>query len=150
VAARINGELVVWESGQLAFGRLQGRLQRRGAAAIRLASEWPAHFVAFDVLRPAGTGTLAWPYRRRRAALEGLFAEHKLTAPWTLCPSTTDPDTAREWLIWSAVGLEGLVPKPLESHTLCESYLVRAAAKEVEVHWSEEDGEPYVWKFTNG
>ncbi|MDQ1031436.1 hypothetical protein QF035_009018 [Streptomyces umbrinus] len=44
--------------------------------------------------------------------------------------------------------IEGWAPS--ESHTLCESYLVPAAAKEVEVHWSEEDGEPYIWKFPNG
>lgn len=68
-ATALDGELVVWEAGRLAFERLQGRLQRRGATAARLASEWPAHFVAFDVLRLAGTNTVAWPYRRRRAAL---------------------------------------------------------------------------------
>ncbi|MFD3381971.1 MULTISPECIES: ATP-dependent DNA ligase [unclassified Streptomyces] len=114
-ATALDGELVVWEAGQLAFERLQGRLQRRGATAARLASEWPAHFVAFDVLRLAGTNTVAWPYRRRRAALEELFSEHQLAAPWALCPSTTDPDTAREWLTWSAVGLEGLVFKQLDT-----------------------------------
>ncbi|MFE5406737.1 hypothetical protein ACFQ9Z_36660 [Streptomyces sp. NPDC056580] len=34
---RINGERVVWDAGRLAFERLQGRLQRRGAGALRLA-----------------------------------------------------------------------------------------------------------------
>ncbi|MCF2434320.1 hypothetical protein LV779_02775 [Streptomyces thinghirensis] len=32
---------------------------------------------------------------RRRAALETLFAEAALSAPFTLCPSTTEPATAR-------------------------------------------------------
>ncbi|WP_406474615.1 hypothetical protein [Streptomyces sp. NBC_01615] len=36
-----------------------------------------------------------------------------------------------------------------ESHVLCESYLIPANAKSVEVHWSEEDGEPYIWTFPN-
>jgi ATP-dependent DNA ligase len=55
------------------------------------------------------------PARRRRAALERLFAEHQLTAPWVLCPSTTDPATVREWLTnWTAVGVEGVVYKRLE------------------------------------
>ncbi|MFM9700960.1 DNA ligase-like domain-containing protein [Streptomyces europaeiscabiei] len=53
-ATALNGELIVWESG-----RLQGRLQRRGAGAVRLTAEWPAHFVAFDLLRIAGTDTMA-------------------------------------------------------------------------------------------
>ncbi|MFH9968535.1 ATP-dependent DNA ligase [Streptomyces mirabilis] len=113
-ATALDGELVVWEAGRLAFERLQGRLRRRGAGADRLAQECPAHFVAFDLLRLAGTATMAWPYRRRRAALEQLFAARRLAAPWALCPSTTNPDTVREWLTWTAVGLEGVVFKRLE------------------------------------
>ncbi|WP_405623799.1 ATP-dependent DNA ligase [Streptomyces sp. NBC_00076] len=66
-------------------------------------------------MRLAGTDTTGWPYRRRRAALEDLFTEHTLTAPWALCPSTTDAGTVNEWLSWSAVGLEGIVFKLLES-----------------------------------
>ncbi|WP_282700982.1 hypothetical protein [Streptomyces sp. CC219B] len=37
-----------------------------------------------------------------------------------------------------------------ESHTFCETYLVPADAKNVEVHWTETDGEPYIWTFPNG
>lgn len=106
--------MVVWEGCRLAFELLQGRLRRRGAAAARLAAVQPAHFVAFDLLRLAGQDVTAWPYWRRRAALEKLFAEQRLEAPWTLCPSTTDPDTATEWLTWTAVGVEGLCFKPLQ------------------------------------
>ncbi|MFI2764882.1 ATP-dependent DNA ligase [Streptomyces echinatus] len=113
-ATALDGELVVWESDRLAFERLQGRLQRRGVGAARLAAEWPAHFVAFDLLHLAGTDTTGWPYRRRRVALERLFAEQALTAPWVLCPSTTDPATVQEWLAnWTAVGVEGVVYKRL-------------------------------------
>ncbi|CAM5491496.1 hypothetical protein [Streptomyces purpurascens] len=36
-----------------------------------------------------------------------------------------------------------------ESHVFCETYVIPANAKNVEVHWSEEDGEPYIWKFPN-
>ncbi|MGX5183410.1 ATP-dependent DNA ligase [Streptomyces avermitilis] len=114
-ATALDGELVVWESGRLAFERLQGRLHRRGAGAARLAEQWPAHFVVFDLLRLRGTDTTRWPYRRRRAALVELFAERPLTAPWTLCPSTTDPDMVREWLTWTSTGLEGVVFKGLDS-----------------------------------
>ncbi|MEU9785563.1 ATP-dependent DNA ligase [Streptomyces phaeochromogenes] len=59
---------------------------------------------------------MTWPYSRRRAALEELFREHRLTAPWALCPSTTDPDTVHEWpTSWTAVCLEGVVLKRLDS-----------------------------------
>jgi len=114
-ATALDGELVVWEAGRLAFERLQVRLQRRAAGAAALAAQWPAHFVAFDVLRLAGTDTIGWPYRRRRAALEEMFAQRHLMAPWVLCPSTTDPSTVREWLAdWTAAGLEGVVFKNLD------------------------------------
>ncbi|WP_432189833.1 ATP-dependent DNA ligase [Streptomyces sp. Tue6028] len=108
-----DGELVVWEAGRLAFERLQHRLQRRGSGAERAAGEWPAHFVAFDLLRLSGTDTTGWPYRRRRTALKSLFAGRRLTAPWTLCPSTTDQAVVNEWLTWGAVGMEGVVYKRL-------------------------------------
>ncbi|WP_079148670.1 ATP-dependent DNA ligase [Streptomyces agglomeratus] len=70
---------------------------------------------AFDLLRLAGMHTTRWPYRRRREALEKLFVEHRLAAPWALCPSTTDEGTVREWLThWTAAGVEGVVYKRLE------------------------------------
>ncbi|MEU0896779.1 ATP-dependent DNA ligase [Streptomyces massasporeus] len=114
-ATALDGELVIWEENRLAFERLQKRLQRRGAAAARAADEAPAHFVAFDLLRLSGTDTTAWPYQRRRAALESVFAAQHLSAPWALCPSTTDPDTVKEWLTWAAVGIEGVVFKRLDA-----------------------------------
>lgn len=113
-ATAMDGELVVWDAaGRLAFERLQNRFARRGAGAVRAAEEWPAHFVAFDLLRLSGTVTIGWPYWRRRAALESVFAARRLFAPWALCPSTTDPDTVREWLSWASVGMEGVVFKRL-------------------------------------
>ncbi|WP_435845729.1 ATP-dependent DNA ligase [Streptomyces griseofuscus] len=114
-ATALDGELVVWEAGRLAFERLQERARRRGAGAARLAQAQPAHFVAFDLLRLAGTSTMGWPYTRRREALEHLFAEYRLTAPWSLCPSTTDPATVREWLTWTQAGVEGVLFKKLDS-----------------------------------
>ncbi|GAA4339710.1 hypothetical protein GCM10023086_74900 [Streptomyces venetus] len=71
---------------------------------------------AFDLLRLEGTDTTRWTYRQRREALAALFAEHQLTAPWALCPSTTDPDTVHEWLThFPVAGLEGVVFKRLDS-----------------------------------
>ncbi|MFE2137649.1 hypothetical protein ACFW9X_31495, partial [Streptomyces sp. NPDC059466] len=32
--------------------------------AARAAEEWPAHFVAFDLLRLSGAATSGWPDRR--------------------------------------------------------------------------------------
>ncbi|MEV6810064.1 ATP-dependent DNA ligase [Streptomyces sp. NPDC051132] len=109
----LYGELVVWESGRLAFERLQQRLARRGPGAVEAVRQWPAHYVVFDLVH-AGADVTGWPYGRRRAALEALFADHGVEAPLTLCPSTTDPAVAMGWLEWTAAGLEGLCFKRLD------------------------------------
>ncbi|MFP1629894.1 ATP-dependent DNA ligase [Streptomyces sp. 5K101] len=94
-------------------------LQRRAVSGARtvddLATRMPAHFIAFDVLQADGQELLTEPYQRRRDALENLFQEHGLTPPWTLCPMTTDPALAQEWLTsWTRVpGVEGVVIKGL-------------------------------------
>ncbi|MFF9074578.1 ATP-dependent DNA ligase [Streptomyces sp. NPDC014872] len=111
VPALLDGELVVWEDGRLAFERLTERIHRRGANAARSAAAAPAHFVAFDLLHVDGRSLFGQPYTARREALEELFGRYRLSPPWTLCPSTGDPDTARTWLSWSAVGVEGCVFK---------------------------------------
>ncbi|MFJ4691908.1 hypothetical protein [Streptomyces sp. NPDC088766] len=111
----IDGELVVRERDRPAFERLRQRLARRGAAAVRAAREWPAHFVAFDPVQRGGDLAVR-PYAWRRAALEELFAESGLTAPWVLCPSTADPALAREWLERTAAGVEGLCFKQTLAH----------------------------------
>ncbi|WP_329046778.1 ATP-dependent DNA ligase [Streptomyces sp. NBC_01422] len=110
----LDGELAVLEHGQLSFPALQRR-----AAAVRnaktLAAALPAHFIAFDVLQAEGQELLDEPYARRRQILEALFADHRLTPPWTLCPSTSDLAVAEEWLHeWTDVpGIEGVVVKSL-------------------------------------
>ncbi|MGW7064767.1 ATP-dependent DNA ligase [Streptomyces sp. NPDC054904] len=118
----LDGELLVWdpEAGRLSFDALQRRAAARGRSAPSLAARWPAYFVAFDVLQLDGQELLQRPYTERRALLEALFTDHALTAPWTLCPMTTDLATAREWLeSWTDVsGVEGLVIKPLNSRYL--------------------------------
>ncbi|WP_404870913.1 hypothetical protein ACI1MP_37280 (plasmid) [Kitasatospora griseola] len=94
----LDGELVVWEAGRLAFERLQRRLASRGARVGQAAKEWPAHFVAFDLLHDGERDLTGWPFRRRRAALEELFAGLPTAGPLALCPSTTGPAPATEWL----------------------------------------------------
>ncbi|WP_328760959.1 MULTISPECIES: ATP-dependent DNA ligase [unclassified Streptomyces] len=118
----LDGELLVWdpEAGALSFEALQRRAAARARGAAALAARTPAYFVAFDVLQIDGVEMLSLPYRERRRRLEVLFASRALTAPWTLCPMTTDLATAQDWLeSWTDVsGVEGLVIKPLNSKYL--------------------------------
>ncbi|MGW7074508.1 hypothetical protein ACWGH2_04180 [Streptomyces sp. NPDC054871] len=44
-----------------------------------------------------------------------------------------------------ALDIEGW--KQGETHVLCDTYLVPKDAKDLEIHWAEEDGEPFIWKF---
>ncbi|MEV5731312.1 ATP-dependent DNA ligase [Streptomyces pharetrae] len=107
----LDGELVVWVEGQMSFEALQRRAVSGGRTAARLAQEMPAHFIAFDLLQLDGQELLHVPYGERRAQLEQMFTDQGLSAPWTLCPETTEVATAHEWLAsWTQVpGVEGLV-----------------------------------------
>jgi ATP-dependent DNA ligase len=105
----LDGELVIWHDGRLAFERLQSRLNRRPVAVVRLAAESPAGFVAFDLLHLGGQRVLDRPYRERRDRLEALFADFELGPPWTLCPATEDPADVGPWLsAWLPLGIEGV------------------------------------------
>ena len=75
----------------------------------------------------AGDGTTIWADGKRGALLIGAADD---------APGCEDPYDVESW-------------KSGESHVFCESYLVPSNAKSLEVHWSEEDGEPYIWKFPN-
>ncbi|MEV7729166.1 hypothetical protein AB0P15_31220 [Streptomyces sp. NPDC087917] len=93
----LDGELLVWDpiEGRLSFEALQRRAAARGRGAPALAARWRAYYLAFDILQLNGQELLSRPYWDRRALLEELFTGHGMTAPWTLCPMTTDPETAR-------------------------------------------------------
>lgn len=104
-----DGELVIWNEGRLDFKLLLRRHGRRGSAVRALAAQHPAHYVAFDLLYLDDRSLMREPYHVRRGELERVFADFELTPPWTLCPSTTDPDEAALWLTtWADLGIEGL------------------------------------------
>ncbi|MCX4826727.1 hypothetical protein OG883_44605 [Streptomyces sp. NBC_01142] len=76
----------------------------------------------------ANEGTTIWADGKRGALLIGAADTG---------PGCEDPYDIKGW-------------KAGESHTLCESYLVPANAKSIEVHWSANDeGDPNIWKFAN-
>ncbi|WP_329125104.1 ATP-dependent DNA ligase [Streptomyces sp. NBC_01353] len=113
----LDGELVVWDAraGRLSFEGLQSRARARGRHARGLAASLPAFFIAFDILQQDGMELTNYPYIQRRARLEALFTTRRLSAPWTLCPMTTELATAQEWLdSWTEVsGVEGIVVKAM-------------------------------------
>lgn len=117
--AILDAELVIWADGRLAFERLTPRLNRTPAAVTRLSTQAPAAVVVFDLLRWADTDYLPLPYERRRTDLEALFAARVLEPPFNLCPSTSEPRVAEQWLQdWVPLGVEGLVLKNTQARYL--------------------------------
>lgn len=113
-ASLLDGELLVWTGGRLAFERLGVRLHRRPAVVARLAATEPASLMAFDALYLDSTSLLRRTYAERRGALEELFAAGRARPPLNLCPSTVDEAVARSWLEqWAPDHVEGLVLKPV-------------------------------------
>jgi len=85
----LDGELLGWKDGTvLPFGMLQKRLGRKTLPAD-LKEKVPITFTAFDLLERDGEDLRPWPLRRRREALEELFATEetgphvRLTQPLT-------------------------------------------------------------------
>ena len=107
----LDGELVVWTGQGLDFTALQTRVIAPRNAQ-RIAAVQPASFVAFDLLRLAGTDFTGQPLRIRRQELEQL----RLTPPIQVTPATSDPAVAQQWQVdyqAAGVGIEGLVIKGL-------------------------------------
>ncbi|MEV4539298.1 ATP-dependent DNA ligase [Asanoa sp. NPDC049518] len=107
----LDGELVVWDEGRQrsSFALLQRRAGA-GRRVLQLARQYPAHYVVFDVLATGDASWLPAPLVERRALLEELMTE--TPANLVLCPHTTDPAVAREWIeTWTDTGIEGVVAK---------------------------------------
>lgn len=110
----LDGEIVVATKAGLDFDALQQRVHPAASRVARLARETPASFVAFDILRVAGTDCMARPQAERRLLLEALLAEAE--APLYLTPMTTDPELATCWLQnFEGAGLDGVMAKPAEA-----------------------------------
>ena len=102
----LDGEIVIDgdRDGAEAFGALQQRIHPAASRIERLAREWPASYVAFDLLERDGAQLLGEPFERRRAALdarEGLRRSRLVR----------DPAAAQRWLERS----EGVVAKRLDA-----------------------------------
>ncbi|MDG4825599.1 ATP-dependent DNA ligase [Asanoa sp. WMMD1127] len=107
----LDGELVVWDEDRerSSFALLQRRAAA-GRHALRLAHRYPAHFVVFDLLATPEQSLLPAPLAERRQHLERLLAD--VPNQLVLCPHTTSPAVAREWIdTWTSTGIEGVVAK---------------------------------------
>ena len=114
----VDGELVSAHDGRLWFEELGMRLRPRSEAGgwkiAELAQQYPASFVAFDLLAVAGADLRGEPNRARRAALESLASGWQ--PPIHLSPATLDPEVARHWFeVFEGAGLDGVIARPLDA-----------------------------------
>ena len=116
VRAVIDGEVLVWdtERARCSFSLLQRRLTV-GRKLPGIVRQYPAHFVAFDILRDGrGVELLDQPLHTRRAKLHRLL--RTAPPPIAVCPQTTDRTVAESWLRdLGDAGVEGVVVKPAGS-----------------------------------
>jgi ATP-dependent DNA ligase len=108
----IDGEIVVPDAAgrQLDFEALGQRIHPAASRVNMLATQTPAHFVAFDLLALGDEDFMDRPFRDRRAALESALAD--VVPPVHLTRTTTDREVATRWFSqFEGAGLDGLIAK---------------------------------------
>jgi ATP-dependent DNA ligase len=109
----LDGELVVPAGEQLSFDDLLQRIHPAESRVRKLAEEFPALYVVFDLLvDERGQSLLLLPLAERRARLEK-FATRQLKGVGgiRLSPATGELRAARRWLRSAGGALDGVVAK---------------------------------------
>jgi ATP-dependent DNA ligase len=105
----LDGELMVVVDGIQEFDLLGQRIHPAKSRVEMLAKEWPAAFVAFDVLSVDDEVLMDLPYTERRARLESLVPKGGAVQ---LTPMTDDRDGAGTWLTGNS---EGVIAKKADA-----------------------------------
>jgi ATP-dependent DNA ligase len=103
----MDGEIIVVVDGVQEFDLLGQRIHPAESRVLMLSEQWPAAYVAFDLLAEGDEDLMALPYSERRARL--LKAVGK---PIEVTPATDDREAAGAWLTGVS---EGVVAKEAES-----------------------------------
>lgn len=110
----IDGEIVVADRAGhgLDFDALLQRIHPAESRVVRLASETPAAFVAFDLLAVGDTSLLELALADRRRALLRTITPNAVVH---VTPASTDRAVADDWFHrFEGAGLDGIVAKPLD------------------------------------
>jgi ATP-dependent DNA ligase len=99
--AVVDGEMLIVVNGVQEFDLLSQRIHPAASRVEKLAAEFPAAFVAFDVLAIGDEVLMELPYLERREALEGIVG-----GPIESSPMTDDPaKAASKWLTGNSEGV---------------------------------------------
>lgn len=105
----IDGELVIPVEDKLDFDQLLQRIHPAESRVRRLAAEFPARLIVFDLLvDPEGKRIADLPLAERRERLERLGGLH-------LSEATLDRSQAANWLSESNQSIDGVIAKRLDS-----------------------------------
>ena len=98
----LDGELIVVVDGIQEFDLLGQRIHPAKSRVEMLSKEWPAAFVAFDVLAVGDESLLELPFSERRKRLEEIVGKAQAVQ---LTPMTDDREGAGTWLTGNSEGV---------------------------------------------
>jgi ATP-dependent DNA ligase len=112
----LDGEIVIPMGKAFSFDDLLQRIHPAESRVRKLATEFPATLIVFDLLADENakslvTETLA-VRRKKLEAFAGKYLKDESSV--TLSPATTDPAVAKKWLAGVGVKLDGIVAKRLD------------------------------------
>jgi ATP-dependent DNA ligase len=107
----LDGEIMIREEP---FEMLQLRLHPAASRVAQLAKDYPATFVAFDLLADErGRSLLGKPFSERRARLNAFFRRTGKSKQLMRSRSTRSRTQALKWCRGVGHGLDGIMAKPL-------------------------------------
>jgi ATP-dependent DNA ligase len=112
----LDGEIVVPVAGLFSFDDLLQRIHPAASRVNRLAREYPATLIVFDLLVDSDRSSIAHqPLSSRREALERFAGEQLKGRPgFTLSEATSNRKAALDWLDSSSINLDGVMAKRLD------------------------------------
>src|SRR4051794_12157382 len=127
--AVLDGELIVVVDGIQEFDLLGQRIHPAKSRVEMLAEQWPAAFVAFDLLAEGDETLLELSFDERRKRLESVVRARDTRVQLT--PMTPDREGAGGWLTGNSEGViakQGDAPyQPGERTGMCKIKRVRTA-----------------------
>jgi ATP-dependent DNA ligase len=112
----LDGEIVIPVGKDLSFDDLLQRIHPAESRVRKLAKEFPATLIVFDLLvDEKGRPLTGAPLSARRGKLEAFASRHFGKNPAiVLSPATTDAAAAKKWLAGVGLTLDGIVAKRLD------------------------------------
>ncbi len=106
----LDGEVVIAHGGVLDFEALLQRIHPAASRIKMLSEQWPASYVAFDMLALGDEDLRQKPQKDRRAKLEASLG--RAEPPVYMTPATRDHALAQDWFNrFEGAGLDGVVAK---------------------------------------